>query len=157
MGHKNVTRTIGRTCSLQDCSEGRASMAGWEPAASIFSPFLLIPDHILTTASRSQEAFTRPLSPSTAHPVGPPEYKPFISLLINANRKASCSPPPFQIPTLTELFSSYKQAKQNHLLLCKAGGLGAAPGLQSLDSISLPVRAGLWEEAEVGELSFPHV
>lgn len=91
--HKNVTGTIGRTCSLQACSEGRAAIAGWEPAASIFSPFLLIPDHILTTDSRSQETFTRTLSPSTAHPAGPPEHKPFISLLINANRKTSCSPP----------------------------------------------------------------
>lgn len=95
---KNVTGTIGRTCSLQACSEGRAAIAGWEPAASIFSPFLLIPDHILTTDSRSQETFTRTLSPSTAHPAGPPEHKPFISLLINANRKTSCSPPSFPNP-----------------------------------------------------------
>lgn len=28
VGHKNVTGTIGRTCCLQDCSEGRATIAG---------------------------------------------------------------------------------------------------------------------------------
>lgn len=75
VGHKNVTGTIGRTCCLQDRSEGRAAIAGWEPVASIFSPFLLIPDHIRTLHSRSQEAFTTPLSPSTAHPAGPLNIK----------------------------------------------------------------------------------
>lgn len=75
VGLKNVTGTIGKTCCLQDCSEGRAAIAGWEPAASIFSPFVLIPDHICTPHSRSQEAFTTPLSLSTAHPAGPLNIK----------------------------------------------------------------------------------
>lgn len=75
VGHKNVTGTIGRTHCLQDCSEGRAAIAGREPAASIFSPFLLIPDHICTPHSRSQEAFTTPLSSSAAYPAGPLNIK----------------------------------------------------------------------------------
>lgn len=75
VGHKNVTGTIGRTCCLQDCSEGRATTAGREPAASIFSTFLLIPDHIRTLHSGSQEAFTTPLSPRAVHPAGPLNIK----------------------------------------------------------------------------------
>lgn len=75
VGHKNVTGTIGRTCCLQDCSEGRATTAGREPAASIFSTFLLIPDHIRTLHSGSQKAFTTPLSPSAVHPAGPLNIK----------------------------------------------------------------------------------
>lgn len=75
VGHKNVTGTIGRTCCLQDRSEGRAATAGREPAASIFSPFFLIPDHIGTLHARSQKAFTTPLSLSTAHPAAPLNVK----------------------------------------------------------------------------------
>lgn len=75
VGQRNVTGTIGRTCCLQERSEGSAAMAGWEPAPSIFSPFLLIPDHIRSPHSRSQEAFTTPLSPSTADPAGPVNMK----------------------------------------------------------------------------------
>lgn len=71
VGHKNVTGTIGRTHYLQDCREGRATIAGQKPAASIFSPFLLIPDHIHTPHSGSHEVFTTPLSPSTVLPAVP--------------------------------------------------------------------------------------
>jgi len=75
VGHKNVTGTIGRTHCLQDRSKGRAAIAGREPVASIFSPFLLIPDHIRILHSRSPEAFTTPLSSSTAHLAGPLNIK----------------------------------------------------------------------------------
>lgn len=100
VGHENVTGTIGRTRYLQDCREGRATIAGQEPAASIFSAFLLIPDHIHTPHSGSHEVFTTPLSPKHCTSSSAPELKPFISFLIMPSGRLPAPPPPppfFQI------------------------------------------------------------
>lgn len=129
MGHKNVTGTIGRTRCPQGCGEGRAAVAGRQPAAAIFSPFLLSAAPIRTPHARSREAFTT-LPPSTAHPAGPlSRQQTFPFPEMPTGRLLAPPSLPFPNPCSDRLFSSYKQTERNRLLPCEAGGLGAAAGL----------------------------